>query len=212
MAERCTCGAQPPDDARFCHKCGRPLYDYVPAGEEVEEAPPPAPVSAAPPVPLPPQVSWRSGIAVRIGILTAVLTILVSAIPLPGVLQVIWAPIAPLAAGAFAVWRWTQRTRQRPSIQDGARLGWMSGIFTFLIGAFFLMLCLLVVSSPELMTQLRQQAGPDLRTKLDLLQKMGPSALVGELATLFVILTALPTLGGAVWARFLRRQPHQEGV
>ena len=28
VLEFCTCGAQLPPDARFCHKCGKPQYDY----------------------------------------------------------------------------------------------------------------------------------------------------------------------------------------
>ena len=29
VPEYCTCGAQLPPDARFCHKCGKPQYDYA---------------------------------------------------------------------------------------------------------------------------------------------------------------------------------------
>jgi len=211
VVDRCTCGAQPPDDARFCHKCGRPLYDYVLAG--VEAAPPPLPVAAAP-VPELPQVSFRNGAAVRIGLLTAVLTVVVSAIPLPLVLGLVRVPILPLGAGAFAVWRWMQRTRQRPSIQDGARLGWITGIFTFLILSGFLTILLLAASSPDVMAQLRQMVRPDASTKqlLDFLQNPAPAELIASLAAMFVFFTALTALGGAVWARFLRRQRHQEGV
>ena len=39
VPEFCTCGAQLPPDARFCHKCGKPQYDY-PGVEEPEPAPP----------------------------------------------------------------------------------------------------------------------------------------------------------------------------
>lgn len=208
MTERCTCGAQPPDDARFCHKCGRPLYDYVPA--DVEEVPPPvtAAVAAVPP----PLVSFQNGTAIRTGLLTSALIIVFNLVPLPGVLGVVWGSFVLVGAGSFAVWRWMRRTHQRPSVADGARLGWMAGMFTFLIGAFFLTFVMLVVSSPELMTTVRQQATPDMKATLDALQKLGPSGLLGEMAVMFVILTILPALGGALSARLLRNQNHQEGV
>src|SRR5436305_1359982 len=58
VAERCTCGAQLPPDARFCHKCGKPQYDYPGLETEaVAQAP-------TPPPPPPPEISFRNGTAV----------------------------------------------------------------------------------------------------------------------------------------------------
>src|SRR6202034_1529404 len=47
VPEFCTCGAQLPPDARFCHKCGKPQYDY-PGLDEPEPATPPVEVASLP--------------------------------------------------------------------------------------------------------------------------------------------------------------------
>ena len=41
---RCTCGAALPEDARFCHKCGKPQYEEdIARLNAVDEPPPPPP-------------------------------------------------------------------------------------------------------------------------------------------------------------------------
>src|ERR1019366_3176643 len=52
MPEFCTCGAQLPPDALFCHKCGKPQRELIAPEfqipENAESALPPAPVPLAP--------------------------------------------------------------------------------------------------------------------------------------------------------------------
>ena len=87
VPEFCTCGAQLPPDARFCHKCGKPQYDY-PVVEEAEPEPAPpqrggcgasrrAAISA--------DISFHNGLAVRIGFIAAMGAVLCShdTVPLP---------------------------------------------------------------------------------------------------------------------------------
>ena len=72
MPEFCTCGAQLPPDALFCHKCGKPQRDIVtpeiepntyPAAVEASVAPPP-PAPRLQPLPL----NFHNPIAVRIAL------------------------------------------------------------------------------------------------------------------------------------------------
>ncbi|HYL84477.1 MAG TPA: zinc ribbon domain-containing protein, partial [Candidatus Angelobacter sp.] len=81
MPDFCTCGAQLPPDARFCHKCGKPQYDYPGLAEET--APPePPPVALPAPAPIT-DIGFHNRIAVRIGFLAAVTAILLGLFPLP---------------------------------------------------------------------------------------------------------------------------------
>src|SRR5579884_504964 len=68
----CTCGAKLPEDARFCHKCGKPQRDE-PLLAELAAPPPPPPQPAAPPPP--PPISFRNRAAVRSALLSGVLAV-----------------------------------------------------------------------------------------------------------------------------------------
>jgi hypothetical protein len=202
VVPKCTCGAQPPDDARFCHKCARPLYDYVAA--DVVEAPAIPEVVAAP-APPPPGVSFRNGTAVRIGLVSALLIVLVSAILLPP-LDLLRMPVA-FGGGCFAVWRWVRRTRQHLSMRDGARLGWIAGVFAFVFIAGATTIMLLVMMSPDFAAEVKQQApNAAMQSAIVAVQKMGPGELIIGLAGAFIFFTALPTIGGAISARLLNRE------
>src|ERR1700758_2499346 len=79
VPEFCTCGAQLPPDARFCHKCGKPQYDY-PGVEEVEPATPPAEIPILPPtlqVQLSNEISFHNRLAVRVGFIAALTAVFV---------------------------------------------------------------------------------------------------------------------------------------
>src|SRR5438128_1087884 len=122
MPDFCTCGAQLPEDARFCHKCGKPQRE-----EMVVEQPPPvirlAPIE--PPPAIPP--SFSHPIAVRVGFFVAsIATFLCLALPFA---FVIWLP----AAGFISVYLFTRRTGQPLSVRNGARMGWIAGTLSFLI-------------------------------------------------------------------------------
>ena len=79
MSEICSCGARPPEDALFCHKCGRPLREIV-----AVEAPTPDPQFVPPPPPPPAagqvaQLNFRNPVAMRIALLVSVVATLVHA-------------------------------------------------------------------------------------------------------------------------------------
>src|SRR5271166_3623640 len=87
VPEYCTCGAQLPPDALFCHKCGKPQRDLI--GAEPEESLPPTvpqtlaaevPSQKAPPQKSPP-VGFRNPIAVRVALLTGIGALLFNFLP-----------------------------------------------------------------------------------------------------------------------------------
>ncbi len=203
MPEYCTCGAQLPDDARFCHKCGKPQREE---DLQFEEQPviavpivPPPPVAAEPP-----PISFRNAAAVRVALATGIPVFLISAFAGPLALAV------PVAGGFFAVYLYRRRTGQKISVLAGARLGWISGIIVFAILTMLLTMMVLMLSQPDLVQQMRDQMAkmssisPDEVTRrIELLRT--PSSLALALLDAFLSYTLLTALGGAVGAKFLNR-------
>lgn len=209
MADRCTCGAQLPPDARFCHKCGKPQYDYP--GLETELTPEPVALPPPPARPLAlPEISFHNGIAVRIGFLAALLAFILFILPLPFPFPRLL--IAFLAAGFLAVYLYVRRTGQRLNVRSGARMGWITGIFSFgIVTVQFTVGVLAASSQGGILALFKAQLPPnDARTQdvLKLLEQ--PSALAAMMVLLllvmFFLLTALPTLGGALGAKWLAKE------
>src|SRR5689334_21914503 len=125
MPDFCTCGAQLPADALFCHKCGKPQRELV-VPETI--ATPPAPMEAPQPTPRPqaPPLNFRNPVAVRISLLVAVgATLLLNFLPV-----INW-----LAGGFVAVLFYRQRTGNALTVKAGVRLGWITGLLTFALSA-----------------------------------------------------------------------------
>lgn len=202
---------QLPPDARFCHKCGKPQYDY-PGLVEDTPVPPPLPVVPVVAAPPPPEISFHNRLAVRTGFFVA----LILFVPFMFLLPIPFVPsLIAFLAGFLAVYSYCRRTGHSLSIRSGARMGWITGIFSFGIIAAFLTLSMAAVSTQKpIVAQIREYQGPfhlrsdqiDEVTKL-LQDPASFAALIGGgLLTLFVILTALPMLGGALGAKVLDKE------
>ena len=210
MPDFCTCGVQLPEDARFCHKCGKPQYDYPGLAEE--SVPPALPVVAAPAEPVLPEISFHNRLAVRVGFFAA----LTAFLPFMFLLPIPFLPsLVAFLTGFLAVFSYSRLTGRSLSIRSGARMGWITGIFSFTIVAVFLTLSLAAVSAQGgIADKIRDYQGPfHLKTEqLDAVVKLlqDPTSLalaVAEaLVILFVILTALPVLGGALGAKVLAKE------
>jgi hypothetical protein len=202
MPEFCTCGAQLPPDALFCHKCGKPQREI--SEPEVEPAPPP--LTAAP---LPPPVSlplnFQNRVAVRIAFIVAVSATIMSFIPFLN-----WA-----AAGFFAVFLYRRRTGSFLNVGAGAQLGLMTGV---LMCGFFA----IVFTAQQLPAALNGRLGSLLQEQLKnlpskdpLVQQMtsfiqsGPglaAVLVASLLMMFLMIICLSMAGGALGAKMVGRQ------
>ena len=207
MPDFCTCGVQLPPDARFCHKCGKPQYDYPALGEEIEQpAPPPV---AVPVLAQAPEISFHNRLAVRIGFLAALTAVIVSQIPLPfPLLRVLF---AFLAAGFLAVFLYSRRTGQMLSMRSGARMGWITGIFSFtLIGVLFTVTMVAFSNQGDLQKVFRSQLPTNDATKVFTDALSDPANLAAfillSLIILFVMLTALPMIGGVLGAKVLEKE------
>ncbi len=206
MPERCTCGAQLPEDALFCHKCGKPQREIVAVDEpEVLPAPPPIAVPVVPPL----VISFHNGPAVRIalsmGFLAFMCLLVVGQLALPQALILVWLA----AAGFLAVFLYRRSTGQRLSVMNGARLGWISGIFGFVIVTLILTIFVIALSQPSVVTALHEQAKTRGLPEASLDQMIealhSPSGITSVLGMFFLLFTVLPAFGGAVGAKLLDR-------
>jgi len=201
MPEFCTCGAQLPPDALFCHKCGKPQRDIV----EAEPAPPPPQVAAALPAPPPLAVNFQNRVAVRIAFIVAVSATILSFIPFLN-----WA-----AAGFFAVFLYRRRTGSLLNVGAGVQMGLMTGV---LMCGFFAVL----FTAQQLPAALNGRLGSLLQEQLKnlpsqdpLVQQMmnfiqsGPglaAVLVASLLMMFLMIICLSMAGGALGAKMVGRQ------
>jgi hypothetical protein len=161
--------------------------------------------------PPPPEISFHNRLAVRIGFFVALILF-----PFMFLLPIPFVPLLiAFLAGFFAVHRYCRSTGHSLSVRSGARMGWITGIFSFGIAAPFIILTIAAASAQKpIADHIRDyQAAFHLRsdqiaevTKL-LQDPASFAALVGLwLLMLFVILTALPMLGGALGAKVLAKE------
>lgn len=205
MAEFCTCGAELPPDARFCHRCGKPQREE----DVAESAPPPAAPEAEPRAPkLPPAIDFRNRLALRAAFLAALLANLLTLFPY----LFLAAPLWLVGAGFLAVYLYLRRSGQAVSVASGARVGWITGVFAFGIFTVLFTVNFLVAARSGLFTD-RQRLSevPWLRDNLDQVIELMQSPvgmainLVFSLTFLFLLFALLPIAGGALGAKVLRR-------
>ena len=202
MPEFCTCGAQLPPDALFCHKCGKPQRDIVPEASEVQ-----VPEAAALPPEIPEQpvqpaaLGFRNGVALRTAFTVAIMAALLSWIPFLNV--VLW-----LAAGYFAVFLYRRRTGYLLNVRAGVRIGWITGVLVYAIVAVFfggfLVLFNTAGGSAIFQAQFRNSGDPRMLDAMKMLQNGPDVALL--LMQLFVFITCLSMAGGALGAKLTGRE------
>ncbi len=199
--EKCTCGAVLAENARFCHRCGRPVHEM--SATELEELfptpPPPAPAIALPPPPMP--IGWSNPIALRVAIMMSLAITMPELLPYLNSLFFLWW----FLAGWGAVWLYGRLTGLRLTISAGAHLGFLTGVFTSLIVALILASQL---TSTEVRDALNQQMMKDPRTA-DVMNHPAALACVAIMLVLMIfgIVAAICTTGGALGARFSTSEP-----
>jgi hypothetical protein len=209
VPDYCTCGAELPPDARFCHKCGKPQRDEPVLVEESEpeSQPEQMPTPAAAPVHLPTDITFRNSVAVRVGFVGAALA---SVLTLGfGPLSLVWI----VAAGFFAVFLYKRRTGQFVSIRGGAQIGWITGVFSALISTVLFTLVISSVGQAQYVEEYRKKLsdwGVD-RAIVDQtthwLATPGGfiTSIVVALILQFIAFSSLSALGGALGARIFRK-------
>jgi hypothetical protein len=200
MPDFCSCGAELPPDALFCHKCGKPQRELT---EVVAEAPEPAPVVVPPPhertqpQPPPAPLDFRNPLALKIALLVAMGATALFFLP-----YVNW-----LAAGYFAVFLYRRRTGCAINVGAGVRLGWITGLFTFPLAAVFYAAVFYVINVASALPQFR--AEPRFQELLGLLKSWSDIAVL--LLQLFILTTCLSMAGGALAAKLGQPSPPRGG-
>jgi hypothetical protein len=209
---RCTCGAYPPEDARFCHKCGRPLYE----SELIEEQPEPESVPKMPP-PLPSvreaAINFGNKTAVGVSVMAAAVTLFLLILLLLAVPSGVLAPLLFCAGGFLAATLYTRASGETLSPKSGARMGFMTCLWGFLVVLLFFVVMAAAVSSPDLrhslqlQMQQQMQNSPQVTQTLKLLDKPGDFIiqLVIAAGLMFCVWTLLSMLGGMIGARLSSR-------
>lgn len=193
MPEFCSCGAQLPPDALFCHKCGKPQREFGPAEPEARPEVPVPPPAAARPQPLP--LNFRNPVALRIAILMAVGATLLSFLP-----YVNW-----LAAGYFAVFFYRRRTGYPLNLRAGVHMGWITGVMMFAIIALLLGGSVILINMAGgievLQSQFKNMSDPRVEQMLRVFRN--GSEVANLLVQLFIFITCLSMAGGALGAKLM---------
>jgi hypothetical protein len=212
MPEFCTCGAELPPDARFCHRCGKPQREEA-ILETIEPALPPAAPAAVPRV-SPPGLNFHNPTAVRVGLLMASIASLLSALPVMAaglVGLVVWW----LTAGFLSVYFYRRRTGQFLTVDSGLRMGWITGLLGSAITTVLFTVSVVplargggIAAMYEEQMRKMSVSDPNMEQALKALQSPGGMAvlLIVALLFFFAIITFLCTAGGALGAKLVGRE------
>ncbi len=155
------------------------------------------------------EIGFHNRVAVRTGFLAALAAFLLMPLPFPQSLQIIWFMACPIGAGFFSAYLYRRRTGQRLGIESGARIGWITGVFVFLIVLVVVGIDVVYLSTQgEFANSIRTQLGgknPSMEQALKSLAD--PTTLAGYLllaiVLMFFMFTLLPVVGGALCGKVL---------
>jgi hypothetical protein len=198
--ESCTCGATLVANARFCHRCGRPVFDEVNTAEVVDSVDlstaPVSPQTTVRPASLP--VGFGNPIAMRVAFLMSLAIVVMQLIPGLNVLFVVWW----LAAGWGGVLLYRRLTGLALSVKAGARLGSITGVLTFVSMAVIFSFSLLFTGK-ELFQEMVKQ-NPQISQFLN-----DPASMIAAMLMVLVLIFAMVVgtcaAGGALGAKFAGR-------
>lgn len=206
MADYCTCGAQLPPDALFCHKCGKPQREILTPEVEANTFPTAATVPLAqgpvPPRPQPLPLNFRNPLAVRIALVAAVGAMVLLRL----------SPLNVLGAGFFAVFFYCRKTGLRLDVVSGVKIGWITGLIAY----GFYVIIFAVQSLPDAMSgklgrtlleEMKASAFQNPATVQEAAKIMegNPGMVIFLLlSTLFVMVTVMSMAGGALGAKLVR--------
>lgn len=180
--------------------------------EEPAEAETPA---AAPAGIAPAGESFQSGAALRVGFLVAVLVQLASTLSALAGASILM-PLLLLGGGFYAAVLYMRRTGSPLTVIEGARVGWITGIFTFVIATVFFTAGMAVLTASGDFGKAWEESLAKMNVSPDAIERLRQmisdpkTLLVSVIAGLifqFFFLTIFCSLGGALGARL--RSPRQ---
>lgn len=193
----CTCGAKLAENARFCHLCGRPVFEPEIPEPAVDAPLPNLTPSMGPPIPAargPLPVGFRNPVALGVAFIMAVTIWLLMMIPFVQLLVPLWW----LAAGSCAVILYRRLTGMSLSIGAGATLGSITGVLWWLSIAGITALAVTLVRDEQFRSIMKQN--PELLRALN-----DPQTLALYVLGMLPIVVGVCAAGGAIGARFVNR-------
>lgn len=190
------------------------------AEEPAHDEAPPAAQPPAPELALPsaePEINFGNRLAVRVALVAAALSFLltIAAGAVSIALMQIFVPLLISAAGGFyAVFLYRRRSGASMSVRNGARMGWITGVFGFVITTVLSTLLMIGLLSQGGIAALYRKNAAELGLPADTVDKMvemlnNPAVLVlllvFFLAFQFMSQTVASSVGGALGAKFLER-------
>jgi hypothetical protein len=169
-------------------------------------APVQAPLTPSPSTPSPATISFRNSRAVLISLVVAGAAFVGSGAA--ALISPLLFPVILCAAGYVAARIYRRQSAEPLTAAAGARLGWMTGLWLFLIIAILSAITAIYVSSPQGWQQIQSmwsqvpEVSKVLVNQHDFLMR-----LAVNLPFFFFLLTLLPGLGGMLGARTARRRP-----
>jgi hypothetical protein len=135
-------------------------------------------------------VSFRNPDALQMAVLASVVATVLFFLPF-----VNW-----VAAGYAGVFFYRKRTRQTVNLVAGVRMGWLTGIITFVIMAVFIGLGALALRTPEVLEMFKTMAQKNDSVQQLLVTLQNGPRLATMLAMYFVMITFLSMTGGMLGA------------
>jgi len=111
------------------------------------------------------------------------------------------------ATGLLSVIMYRQRTGAGISVMSGARMGWIVGLFVFLIALIIMTFVFAMASTGDIASNMQEQlkrqgqSGEEVQRVLEFLSN--PAAILMLVAMVFLMMTTVPSLGGALGAKLL---------
>jgi hypothetical protein len=176
--------------------------------EQAQQVAEPRPVIAAGPeqvrLPVATAISFRNSRAVMISVIVAALTFLGSGAAVL-ISPLLW-PLVLLAAGFFTAAAYRRLSAEPLSPAAGARLGWMTGLWLFLVFVVTAALISVYLASPAGGDAIRQlQSMPQFsQISISNPHELVVSLLFSAVPTFFMV-TLIPGLGGILGARFFAK-------
>lgn len=209
MPDRCTCGAELPPNALFCHLCGRPQRD-LPSPTDEPEVPPRETPAQPSEKPQSAGVSFGSADTIRAAYPPAAIAAVLGSIQFVAMLCFLWYP----AAGFASVYLYRVRTGTFLSPRAGAKLGAITGLLVFAISLLIGTVGYLLGGGVDLSESVRQaleQSGQpeDLQRSVENLINnpvMLAFMILLGLALQAVVTTGFATIGGALGAKVLEKE------
>jgi hypothetical protein len=211
MPLRCTCGAELPPNALFCHMCGRPQREEFLHHEDDEPG-----ASEAEVVPAERRPKGARGVSfanleiIRAAYPLAVVAAILGTIPSLSLFCFLWYP----AAGFAAVYLYRRRTGIYLTPREGVKMGAITGLLVFTISFFIMTIGLVFGGTADFTQALRQaveQSGQSEELQRSVLQMIEKPAMLALMLMVglflrFLATTGFTMLGGALGAKVLEKE------